>query len=773
MRILSLDQLLEESLGNVYRAWYTLPRRSTLPELDKLRTKLANELDALSRPVDLTLYEKAQIDFAAAVRGLPGVADVGGTVLADLAEAVPTEQRVGFGPLLRKTDASPERLSALVALLRVENPPQAVIAAMTYAPDQADAVWHTVWSALEPRIEEMPAAERSLVEAIGIQCDAAVVAAATPMQRQQAYLQGLQALEKVPAVIRVAWQSILANKHIGEAPTYLHGSIDPFDLEYAAPPTADVPLAMTAAAAPAPAPDKETEVSFFTDVRFPERVKRAGVQWLTVQLTLESVAESIAAATVSVRFGPTKENELPPPEFVEVRLVAPGFSEVTGGWERTMTVYPQRDSQPVVFLLTSDKLGPKRVSIDFVHKGRMIASVAFKCEVVEGSTSRANQKIELEEKPEVAPLAANPPPAADLVLRVVRTAEANGLSFVLSSSLPELPFHSQPLGQIKLTEKDPQAFFTNRLQRLSDLAAAIPGSTSDGRMVKEIESLGEGLFELLMPPELQAAYWGQIKPLIDKGRVKTLLIVSDEPWIPWELIKPYLWNDASNSDEKADFLVEQVVLSRWLARPLPAELAVTTAALVAPDVNLGNVQIETTFFLELAQQHTFGLQGPLDERDEVIDRLRDGDFQILHFATHGSFNESNADQSELTLADGSLTPADLMGGDLRGIRMGRPLVFLNACHSGQVALGLTCLGGWADKFFREARASAFIGTLWEVSDDLAAEFTRKFYTELAGGKTLGEALREARLHIREKEQANPTWLAYALYGDPNGKVTFG
>ena len=114
-----------------------------------------------------------------------------------------------------------------------------------------------------------------------------------------------------------------------------------------------------------------------------------------------------------------------------------------------------------------------------------------------------------------------------------------------------------------------------------------------------------------------------------------------------------------------------------------------------------------------------------------------------------------------------------MGGDLRGLRTCRPLVFLNACHSGQVALSLTGLGGWADKFFREARASAFVGTLWEVSDDLAAEFARCFYTALADGSTLGEAVRTARLQIREKEKANPTWLAYALYGDPNGKVKFG
>ena len=771
MVLQSLDQLLELVTTELYRAWYTLPRRSTLPELDRLRTQLADMLAALPRPADLTAYEQALIGFGAAIRTLPGVADTAGPELTELAEAVPAAQRAGFA-LLRKTDAAPERIEALVTLLRAADPPQFAIAGMVYAPEQAAAAWDAVWAALTPRLDEIPSDERAQIEAIRAKCATAVATAQNLKQRQEAYLQGLQALEKAPAAIRVAGPIFVANKHVGKVETFLSAPLEALGVPLA-PPAVPEFAAMAAAPPPPPPPPAPEDVSFFTDVRFPNRVKRGEVQWLTVQLTLEAVEESLVAATVPVRFEAASPNELPPPEFVEVRLVAPGFSEVTGVWERTMTVYPQRDSQPVVFLLQSDKLGAKRLAIDFVHKGRIIGSIAFKIEVVAGSTTATDQPVELEEKPEIAPLAENPPPPADLLLRVVRTAEANGLAFMLSSSLPQLPLRSQPVGDLKLTDKDPQAFFTNRLQRLSDLAAAIPDSTTDGRMVKEIEALGEGLFELLMPPPLQKIYWEQIKPLIDKGELKTMLIISDEPWIPWELIKPYLWNDASNSEEKADFLVEQVALSRWLARPLPPALEVTAAALVAPDVNLASVQAETTFFTNLSSQRHVTLQGPLDERDKVIDSLRDGEFQLLHFATHGSFDAANADQSELTLADGSLTPADLMGSDLRGIRMQRPLVFLNACHSGQVALSLTGLGGWADKFFREARASAFVGTLWEVSDELAAEFAASFYSALAEGKTLGEALRGARREIREKEKANPTWLAYSLYGDPNGTVKFG
>jgi hypothetical protein len=332
---------------------------------------------------------------------------------------------------------------------------------------------------------------------------------------------------------------------------------------------------------------------------------------------------------------------------------------------------------------------------------------------------------------------------------------------------------SLPVGQIKLAGRDPQAFFSDRLQKLTDLARATPAAEGDARLVQEVAALGEGLFELLLPPELQTLYWEQIRPLVDQGVIKTLLINSDEPWIPWELIKPYRWNDADDSEQTGPFLVEQFTLSRWLARPLPPEVSVKQAALVMPDLNLLHVQEERDFFTALAQQHQLQLQGPLQLHDEVIASLRAGGFQLLHFATHGVFNADDAERSELHLGDQSLTPADLVGSDLRGLRAARPLVFLNACESGKADLALVGAGGWAHKFFAEGRASAFVGTLWEVSDDLAADFSRLFYNGLVEGKTLGEALRAARLQIRDQEPGNPTWLAYALYGDPNAKVTFG
>ena len=104
-------------------------------------------------------------------------------------------------------------------------------------------------------------------------------------------------------------------------------------------------------------------------------------------------------------------------------------------------------------------------------------------------------------------------------------------------------------------------------------------------------------------------------------------------------------------------------------------------------------------------------------------------------------------------------------------------MFLNTCYAGQVGFGLTGLGGWAEKFLQSG-VSAFIGSLWEINDKLAAQFAQEFYNRLwglGGGAAvpLGQAFHEARMAIKAADEANPTWLAYVLYGDPQGQVLLG
>ena len=75
------------------------------------------------------------------------------------------------------------------------------------------------------------------------------------------------------------------------------------------------------------------------------------------------------------------------------------------------------------------------------------------------------------------------------------------------------------------------------------------------------------------------------------------------------------------------------------------------------------------------------------------------------------------------------------------------------------------------EFFVRSGASAFVGALWEVNDRLAAQFAIQFYERLWVGDTLGEAFHAAREELRKQDPSNPTWLAYTLYADPNGKAS--
>lgn len=783
-----LDELLESGLLALYRRWDDLPRRSTLPRLEALRAELATTLEGLGPAPDTVRFEQCMVDFAASALALPRVKELAGTPLAKLAGV-----KLPLGPYdymrvgLKATNSSRERVQALVQLLREPDPAVFAITQMYYVTEETRQAWQDLRGQVDDIMATLPDDVRSQVKSI----DVTLEAESSPGARDDPYgpfERALNTLEQIPAVIRALGPEFMEWKTDEPAPTRRSGGLPQGHTAYpiregaksVEREEAELTGAMPETAGAEPedngqGAETSVTVNFYTDVEFPRKVKQRETHWLAVRLRLRRPESSAALDIIPVEF--TKRNdEPPPPEYVDVRVAAPGFEEKAGSWERTITVYADRDSQPAVFLLAATESGERRVAIDFYHKGRMIGGVAFLTEVVNAPTSGANVVLE-DPDAQFARLESDPPPPADLEIRVVKMPQANTLSFFLSSPHPEVGYHTTEMGTIELTAGDPMSFLAQELDRLSQMAAQATGELTpedEQALMQELEIMGEGLFEQLFPQPLQDAYWTHIKPLRERGVIKTLLVTSDEPWIPWELVKPYSYDRRTDQEYSDDFLVESFEMCRWLAGRGPvATITVQNATLIMPNVGLPFVDLEKDFFNTLATQRRIQIGGPLQMRQEVVDILLRGGFQVLHIATHGNFNREDADRSELVLIDAALTPGDLQGRLLRGIRRSRPLVFLNACHGAQTAFGLTGLGGWADKMFKEAGVSAFVGALWEVNDKLAVEFSRTFYSNLVAGKTLGEALRTARTHVRELNAANPTWLAYTLYGDPNAKVTIG
>ncbi len=784
----SIDESLEAALLALFRQWPHLPRRTTIPVLDRLRNELAATLEAMRTAPDSDRFHSAAAAFATAALRLPQVRSVAGADLEKVAAYQPPRPGVRTFAVTKVTVLTPERIGTLIEMLRASDPPGYAVQRWFYVVSEMPDAWRDLRSATEPLLERLPPDARSEVEAIDQALASNLAESSQPVHT--VYEEVLKQLEAIPGLVSLLPDRFLRWK---EAQRLIRRSADFLTSISGAEAAAAVPKGidevlwpeMAAAAEPSvgAAPEEAAQaermqVDFHTDVKFPSTVPRWQVNWLIVRLRLQKPETTAAAGVVPVEFV-QEGDQPPPPEVLTVRVFAPDFEEETHSWERTITVRTDQDSDPAVFLLKCGDLGKKRITIDFNHKGRLVGCVAFTTEVTQNQSAGASITLTRNEDdaPQFARFEPEPPPAADLRLRVVKKAQENTLAFWLDSPLADVPFRETFMGETQLTSKDPLTFLTEELDPLDEMVAALTANLTDAERAdaeQKLTLLAEGLFEQLLPETFREVYFTQIVPLQEAGVIRSLLITSDEPWIPWELLKPYHYSVRGAKEYTDDFWALRFQLSRWLAGRGPkVRVEVKTAALVLPDVGLSAVAGERAFFDDLSARRMIQLSGPSMLRKEVLDLFMAGGFQVLHIATHGQFNTENADQSVIELADANLRPGDLRGGLLRGIRRSMPLVFLNACDGGRANFGLTGLGGWAEKLFKEANAAAFVGALWEVHDELAVEFSKHFYNRLAEGDTLGEAMRAARAHLRDIDPINPTWLAYTLYGDPNAAVQIG
>ncbi|HEU4407124.1 MAG TPA: CHAT domain-containing protein [Polyangiaceae bacterium] len=139
------------------------------------------------------------------------------------------------------------------------------------------------------------------------------------------------------------------------------------------------------------------------------------------------------------------------------------------------------------------------------------------------------------------------------------------------------------------------------------------------------------------------------------------------------------------------------------------------------------------------------LENPTSQ--ELLEALDRKDWHILHFAGHGTFDQTTA-QGLLSIASegggyGHLRASDLrvLLRDRRSIRM----VFLNACDGAS---------GDARELFSstaalvaEAGVPAVLAMQFPISDKVAAKFARQIYRQIAAGDSIEEAVTEARKGI--------------------------
>lgn len=366
------------------------------------------------------------------------------------------------------------------------------------------------------------------------------------------------------------------------------------------------------------------------------------------------------------------------------------------------------------------------------------------------------------------------PAPVDWSLRVRTRPVAGGLvlDYELTSPSGTLDLQTVEAKSERLNVEDLKREHVRLLSGLEGLLRRL-GEAEEPLLNEEIEEelrlRGQDLYLRLFPDPLKDFYRQY------RDKIASLLVVSDEPWIPWELVHP----DESEDD---DFLCLRFPMARWLAGQYgPAQglrverLLCAEAAAVEGYPTLRSAQEEREW-LEKLKKEIPGLEGNVlvaARHADFTTRLKRGGFDLIHFAGHADHDPADLDHSRLVLTDRTLWTSHLAGEILRQIAKDRPLVFLNACRVARVGLALTGVGGWPDRWVRRGRCGALLCPQWVVRDATAFLFTKTFYSRLGEGATLGEAVLDARRKLREADPTDPTYLAYSLYAHPNAVVGFG
>jgi CHAT domain len=280
------------------------------------------------------------------------------------------------------------------------------------------------------------------------------------------------------------------------------------------------------------------------------------------------------------------------------------------------------------------------------------------------------------------------------------------------------------------------------------------------------KGFGGDLYDHYAPALFKKAFW----MLVDaRGQqFHTIQIYSDNPDIPWELMRPI----RQNRTDRQTFLGMNYSVARWhmtdgLQEKPPMSETMAKMFVIAPHYKgARTLDAEATETEALAQMDGYSpVKGNLDALRFLFRESPQG---IVHFAGHGQLNMTRGDY-EILLEDGELDTT-YWKGMAQDHPSNHPFFFFNACDVGQAKLSGNFIDGWGPAVLAKG-ASGYIGALFPVDDQVAAQFSVRFYQLLqdqmrSGPADVSATLERTRREIYDKTK-NPTALAYVLYGDTN------
>lgn len=494
---------------------------------------------------------------------------------------------------------------------------------------------------------------------------------------------------------------------------------------------------------------------------------------------------------------------------VTVELIADGV-DAPNGWTRVLRIDPAAPTaaQVIIRLVGREPAGPEPVHLTMLELRYMFAGAicgtASRPLVIGRASDLAMGAYGGFGVPWLAQPASRAPlvftsgdTVADLTIEIAKPDrnDANGRYVCRLTSPHDIPIDAGP-HDIDLGD-DAKTFAK------SSVIDPVRQYTGDAIIENALSAIGD-----LVAEKLPAAAFDALREVAKcvAPAPPAVLIVSADPYVPWELARLQPPLDAT----RPPYLGAQTLLGRWLrygagpslvpssnaastvirlekppAQP-PAAISVRDMAVMAglykAEAGLRSLPAAEEEALTLVQNYdAVPLAASTQALKQLLDKTLEHGFKriggagAVHFAGHGEFDPSRPDASVLFLSDGKPLSSLLFrsaqyGGDQQ------PILFLNACMIGVGGTLLGDMGGFPGNCLRGGFGGV-IGALWEVDDVVAAQIALEFWSRAlpvdgAEGEPVAAILRDLRAKYSggATNIPVPTYLSYVYYGHPRLKL---
>jgi hypothetical protein len=269
------------------------------------------------------------------------------------------------------------------------------------------------------------------------------------------------------------------------------------------------------------------------------------------------------------------------------------------------------------------------------------------------------------------------------------------------------------------------------------------------------------------PKKFQDMFWQMVDR---KALPKNILVISEEPYVPWELMVPQRYK-TDGTIETREALGVEFPIGRWVTTTYvspPQKIALEQTYVVAPQYGVGRELRNSAKEAQMVQK-LFSPSSRISPAlvKNIDSTLAQGGTTLLHFVCHGKAGFPQAISLEQDREQLSSWDVRALKGFLDSFPKARTFVFLNACEVGRTMPALVGVGGFGNSFV-EIGSSAVVAPLWSVDDDIAHKVATEFYRAVVNSPTIpfAEVLRRIRAN-GYSGQADDSWAAYCFYGDPS------